>query len=179
MILAGAFDKKLKRRQVSWKEGAKFDKVLPFDPPPKDQIFFHESKKEQSHLIVGYPGLTLRDADRFSLQVMQSILAGQGGRLFLELRDKNSLAYSVSPLRVEGLERGYFGAYIGCSPEKVLKAKEMMHIEFRKLCDTKISDLELERSQRYLVGRNDIDLQRTSPVASSILYDDIYGIDYK
>ncbi|MCB0408457.1 MAG: insulinase family protein, partial [Bdellovibrionales bacterium] len=113
----------------------------------------------------------------FTLQVMQSILAGQGGRLFLELRDKESLAYTVAPLRMEGVDAGYFGAYIGCSPEKGSKALSMMKIEFKKLMNDLVPKAELERSQRYLIGRHDIDLQKTSSVASAILFDAIYGLD--
>jgi zinc protease len=140
---------------------------------------FKESIKEQSHVMYGFQGLTITDPERYALQVMQSILAGQGGRLFLELRDKNSLAYSVSPMRMEGVETGYFGAYIGCSPEKVQKAISMMKEQFDLLMDTKVEKEELLRAQRYLIGRHDIDLQRTSAVASSILYDEIYGNDSK
>ena len=135
-------------------------------------------QKEQSHLIIGFPGLTITNEDRFTLQVIQSILAGQGGRLFIELRDKNSLAYSVSPMRMEGVDAGYFGAYIGCSPSKVKKALEMMRIEFQKLCENLVPGPELERAQRYLAGRHDIDLQRVSSIGASILYDDIYGVPY-
>ncbi len=144
---------------------------------PKTQVEdYRHLTREQSHIIVGYKGLTLSDPRRYTLQVMQSILAGQGGRLFLELRDKASLAYTVSPLRMEGLETGYFGAYIGCSPEKGAKAIEMMNIEFRKLVDSKVGDAELERAKRYLIGRHDIDLQRSSAICSSILFNEIYGI---
>jgi zinc protease len=79
---------------------------------------------------------------------------------------------------MEGIEAGYFGAYIGCSPDKIDKALEMMRIEFKKLCEKKVGQDELERAKRYLIGRHDIDLQRVSAIASSILYDDIYGTPY-
>jgi zinc protease len=128
--------------------------------------------------MYGFRGLPLASEDRYALQIIQSILAGQGGRLFIELRDKNSLAYSVSPMRMEGVETGYFGAYIGCSPEKVNKAISMMKEQFDLLTDTTISEQELDRAKRYIVGRHDIDLQRTASVATSILYNDIYGIDF-
>ena len=136
----------------------------------------HRLEREQSHVIVGYKGITLDDPRRYTLQVMQSILAGQGGRLFLELRDKASLAYSVSPMRMEGIDSGYFGAYIGCSPEKGAKAIEMMDIEFRKLVERLVGSAELDRAKRYLIGRHDIDLQRNSSICSSILFNEIYGI---
>lgn len=145
----------------------------------KDIHLFRELKKEQSHIIVGYQGLTLKSPERYTLEIIQSILSGQGGRLFLELRDKNSLAYSVSPMHMEGLECGYFGGYIGCSPEKSEKAIQMLKQEFQKLATTKISADELARAQRYLIGRHDIELQRKSTVGNAVLFDDIYGLDYR
>lgn len=158
--------------------GKKIENKFSFSKTEKEKIIYSELKKEQSHLMIGYHGLTLTDPDRYVAQVIQAILAGQGGRLFLELRDKNSLAYSVSPIRMEGIDAGYFGAYIGCSPEKVGKALSMLKEEFKKLMDTKVPEEELERAKKYLIGRHDIDLQRTSAVNASILFDDIYGIDY-
>ena len=183
LILAGPYDDKwidaIEGATSALPEGERFEKKWTAEFPTKEKTLFQSSTKEQSHLIYAFPGLTLDDKDRFALEIMQSILAGQGGRLFLELRDKNSLAYSVSPLSMQGIEPGYFGAYIGCSPDKVSKALEMMKIEFKKLCDTKVPDSELLRAQRYIVGRHDIDLQRTSSQASSLLYDDIYGLDFR
>lgn len=139
---------------------------------------FEKSQKEQAHLIHGFRSLPLNHNQRHTLQIIQAILAGQGGRLFLELRDKESLAYSVSPTRLEGIEAGYFGAYIGCSPEKTKKAYEMMQIEFEKLCQNLVSKSELDRAKRYTIGRHDIDLQRTAAIGSALLYEDLYGLDY-
>lgn len=134
------------------------------------------SDKEQSHIVIGYPGLTFTDPDRHALQVLQSILAGQGGRLFLELRDKASLAYTVAPLRMEGIDTGYFGAYIGCSPEKGAKAIAMLREEFSRLMETLVPQEELMRAKKYLVGRHDIDLQKNSAVSAAMLFDEIYGL---
>lgn len=182
LILAGRYDEelwlnKIEKATKGLREGsAPIGKFQAADL--KEKTLFQKLEKEQSHLVYGFRGLTIYDQDRFALQVIQSILAGQGGRLFLELRDKNSLAYSVSPLRLEGLDTGYFAAYIGCSPDKVTKALEMMKEQFQLLCDKKVDDHELLRAKRYLMGRHDIDLQRTGSLASSILYDDVYGIDF-
>jgi zinc protease len=145
--------------------------------PQRDELRFQALEREQTHIIVGYKGLTLTDPRRYALQAIQSLLAGQGGRLFLELRDKASLAYSVAPMRMEGVDTGYFGAYIGCSPEKGEKAIAMLRAEFDKLASERPSDAELDRAKRYLIGRHDIDLQRSSAIASSLLFNEIYGID--
>lgn len=159
--------------------GEKISSHIPAKDLKNNKKTFHELKKEQSHIIVGYRGLTLKDPQRYTLEIIQSILSGQGGRLFLELRDKNSLAYSVSPMHMEGLECGYFGGYIGCSPEKSEKAIGMLKVEFQKLAEKRISEAELVRAQRYLIGRHDIELQRKSTIGNAILFDDIYGLDYR
>lgn len=150
---------------------------FPLKALEKKQVLFKEMKKEQSHVVVGYRGLKMTDKDRYVLQIIQSILSGQGGRLFIELRDKNSLAYSVSPMKMEGIDGGYFGGYIACSPEKVDKAIEMLRIEFRKLVDQPVPAEELERAQKYLIGRHDIDLQKGSAQSNMILFDEIYGLN--
>ena len=182
VVVAGSVDKdkwlkKLEAATAHLPKGAPLTSSFPHKGPSKDIREFKSLQREQSHIIIGYKGLTLDDPKRYTLQVMQSILAGQGGRLFMELRDKASLAYSVSPMRMEGIDTGYFGAYIGCSPEKGEKAIEMLHIEFQKLVTTKVGAAEVDRAKRYLIGRHDIDLQRNSAISSSILFNEIYGID--
>jgi zinc protease len=157
--------------------GTKYDKIFPLSELKKDEWVFSKSVKEQSHIIVGYRGISYTDKSRYSLQLLQAILAGQGGRLFLELRDKASLAYTVSPVHMEGIETGYFGVYIGCSPEKGKTAIEMIHAELEKISSHKPSEEELERAKKYLVGRNHIDLQRNGSQAASILFDELYGVD--
>ncbi len=160
-------------------KGKKFDPEFPLEKLAGDEVKFVKMDKEQTHIVVGYRGLTLKDEDRFALQVIQSVLAGQGGRLFLELRDKNSLAYTVSPLRMEGIDTGYFGAYIACSPEKAKKSIEMLRAELDKIASVTVVEKELERSKNYIIGRHDIDLQRNSSIASALVFDDLYDIDFE
>jgi zinc protease len=183
IVASGAFDPKELLRKIeselsAVKPGPLEIKKVPIQYPSQETRAYLKSEKQQSHIVMGYPGLNLRDPDRYTLQVLQAVLAGQGGRLFVELRDKASLAYSVAPLRMEGLEGGYFGAYIGCSPEKSGTALSMMKAEFTKLRETLVSSDELGRAQRYLIGKHDIELQRNSNLTSALLFDHIYGIDY-
>lgn len=141
----------------------------------KDVELYQFADKEQSHVVVAYQSINIQSPKRFALDIISSVLSGQGGRLFVELRDKNSLAYSVSPIQMSGIEGGHFGAYIGCSPDKVKKALEMINIEFMKLVEQPLSNDELERAKKYLIGRHDIDLQRKSSICNTILFDEIYG----
>ncbi len=172
----------------SWKQAlSKLEsgdkKTVPLIQPAlslQENIYhFEKLDKEQTHIICGVQGLTLDSPERYTLQVLEAVLSGQGGRLFIELRDKASLAYSVSPMKMEGLGAGYFATYIGCSPGKVDTAIEMMQEELQKMASTLISHEELLRAQNYLIGGHDIGLQKNSSVASSIAFNEIYGLSYQ
>lgn len=135
-------------------------------------------EKEQAHLVLGFPGVALADERSYVLDVLSSVLGGQSGRLFLELRDKQSLAYSVSAFSLEGLDPGYFAVYIGTSPDKLETAERGIRLELQKVRDTEITDQELERAQRYLIGSHEIGLQRASARSSTMALNEAYGIGY-
>ncbi|HET9752175.1 MAG TPA: pitrilysin family protein, partial [Myxococcales bacterium] len=96
-------------------------------PPQEEPLLAPRSAvrkldKAQAHLIAGFPGVRLSDQARWPLEVLSAVLSGQGGRLFVELRDKRSLAYSVTSFSMEGVDPGYFAVYIGCGPGKTQEA---------------------------------------------------------
>jgi len=184
VVVVGDFEKKnwiktIEELEKNFGKNNRQLKKFPVENLKENKRFFLEKDKEQSHVIVGWRGLNITDKDRYVLQTIQAIMSGQGGRLFIELRDKNSLAYSVSPIHMEGLECGYFGGYIACSPDKVEKSIEMFHQEFKKICSEKVLSPELERAKKYLIGQNDIGLQRKSAICNTIAFDDFYGNDFE
>jgi zinc protease len=80
---------------------------------------------------------------------------------------------------MDGLESGYFGAYIGCSPEKVDTAYQMMLVEFKKLIENLVPSTELDRSKKFLTGRHDISLQRASTIADHLFFNQLYELPPK
>jgi zinc protease len=136
-------------------------------------------EREQAHLIVGFPGVTLHDPDRFALEVLTTILGGQGGRLFVELRDRRALAYRVSAMSVEGVEPGYIAVYMACSPDKLPQALDGVRAELGALVADEVSPAELERAKRYLVGTHEISLQRRSSVALTLALHEASGLGYQ
>ena len=132
--------------------------------------------KAQAHLVVGFPGARLEDTERWPLEVLSAILSGQGGRLFLELRDKKSLAYSVSSFSMEGVDPGYFGVYIGCGPAKVGEALDGIRAELLRTRESAPTAAELDRARTHLIGTHAIGLQRNSARAAVYAFDECYGL---
>ena len=132
--------------------------------------------RAQAHLVVGFRGLALDDPDRHALELISQLLAGQGGRLFLELRDRQSLAYTVSASNVEGLAPGYFSIYIATAPDKMERARAGIFEEVERLLASPPDPEELARAIRFGSGSFAIDSQPSHARAAHIALDSIYGL---
>jgi zinc protease len=117
---------------------------------------------QQTHIIWGFPTVTLHHRDRYPLRVLDTILGGMGGRLFTELRDKKSLAYAVTTLDANALDAGFLALYIGCSPDKEAEALREFARVVHEVQHSGVTSEELERAKTYLEGVLDIGLQGTS-----------------
>ncbi|HVP61801.1 MAG TPA: pitrilysin family protein [Myxococcaceae bacterium] len=150
---------------------------VPREAPPTERRRVHKVlARAQAHVVLGFQGLTLFDPDRHALEVLSTVLSGMGGRLFTELRDKRSMAYSVTSLAVEGLDPGYFAVYIGTSPDKREAAEAAMEAELRKVLDEQVTPAELDRAKAHLVGTHEISLQRNAARAALLALDTAYGL---
>jgi len=117
---------------------------------------------QQTHIVWGFPTVTMRDPNRYALRLLDTILGGMGGRLFTELRDQKSLAYTVTTLDTYPINTGFLALYIGCSPEKEGEALDEFQRVVLDVQDHGVADEELTRAKTYLEGVLDIGLQGTS-----------------
>ena len=139
------------------------------------EVSLHKDRA-QTHIVLGFRGLTVHDPGRHVLEVIAQLLAGQGGRLFLELRDRRGLAYSVSASNLEGVAPGFFSVYIATAPEKANAARDGILEQLERVIAEPPSDDELARARRYLTGSFAIDQQRNSARAAHISLDALYGL---
>lgn len=137
-----------------------------------------QKDKAQAHILLGFLAPDLNDDDQYAFEILNTVLSGQGGRLFTELRDIRSLAYSVTSFYTPGLEPGYFGVYIGTAPQKEKEAIDGIKEQLELLLDKGITGDELKRAQNYLIGSFEIGLQQNSSQAARIAFDEIYGQGY-
>ena len=163
-------------------ERDRYDQVMPSftgELPPltgrEESII--QGEGAQAHVVIGFRGISYSDSRRSTLDVLLTVLSGQGGRLFLELRDRKSLAYSVNASSFEGEDTGFLYAYMGTSPDKVSEAKRGLETALLKLVNERVSETELERAKRYVIGVHDIGLQRYAMRAAHYGINAIYGVE--
>jgi zinc protease len=159
-------------------EASPFEPPAPEEEPAPREIREAELRKDraQAHLVIGFRGLTVHDPDRYALEIIAQLLAGQGGRLFLELRDRQSLAYAVNAMNVEGLAPGFLALYIASAPEKFETARRGLLDELARLLESAPPEHEVERARRYLIGSHAIDQQRSAARAAHVALDARYGL---
>jgi zinc protease len=132
--------------------------------------------KEQVHVVMGFPGIALSDPDAPALDVLTQLLSGQAGRLFLELRDRKSLAYTVSAFTISGVDPGSWGVYIASAPDKLKQSLDGLNAELQRVLGDPIGDEELDRARSYLIGSQAVSFQRLSMQASAFALDELYGL---
>ena len=73
----------------------------------------------QGNLCLGMPGVARDDPDRWALDLLGAVLGdGMSSRLFLELRERRSLAYDVSTFAATYADCGTFGVHAGFDPDQ-------------------------------------------------------------
>jgi zinc protease len=150
---------------------------LPDEPTLKAPRWVEKSLgREQLHIIVGGLGTQIDAEDRHALRLLQTLLGGQSGRLFIELREKKSLAYTVAPISFEGLERGYAGTYIACSPQKKDEAIAGIAHVLEKLVSKGPNAQEMSRAKEFFMGRRAMDLQSDGALAAHFGLEALYDI---
>jgi len=153
--------------------------VLPRELPSQKIKRVEDFKeKEQAHFVLGFLGPSLKDKERYAIEVLDAALSGQGGRLFYELRDKKSLAYALSFVGNPNLDQGYIGVYMGTHPSKLEIAIQSTLMELKKIKEEGLTEEEIERAKRYLIGNYEIGLQTNSAWANTLSLDELYSLGF-
>ena len=96
----------------------------------------------------------------------------------MNLRDRQSLAYTVTAFNQDAYDPGAFGLYIATKPENFQKALEGIHRELNRVREEKIPKDELARAKNYLVGSYDLSIQTNAAQASLMASFERYGLGY-
>ena len=139
-------------------------------PPPaltSAAVRLQRKDTEQAHICIGTRGLSYLDEDRYNLDLLNTILGeGMSSRLFLEIREKRGLAYDVHSYTSKHRDCGYFAVYTGVDPSKADEAVAAIVAELRKVVDSDVPEVELEKARQFTLGRLKLGLESTNAMAS-------------
>jgi zinc protease len=148
----------------------------PSNPPPSQSARRRviEQPAQQSQILVGGLAPALDHPDHATVKVLSTILGGgMAGRLFAELRDKRALAYSATSFYEPVKEAGALVLYLGTTPETAAQAEQALLAEVARIQREVVSDEELRRAKRFLLGRYAMDRRTNERQAWYLAFYDI------
>ena len=109
---------------------------------------------------------------------MNNILGGSGlsSRLFVELKDRQGLAYRVRSSYETLYKSALFSFYIATEPKNIRKSLDGFMYELKKLADNPPSDDELLGARENITGRLEYFSQTNLQLASSEGYNYLMGL---
>lgn len=142
-IIAGHF-RRLAPRRTSAPMGPEW---------PRGGVRLVESgTKSQTTTVIAWPAPHRTDDRRFSMTLLADIAGGFGGRLFSELRQKQSLCYTVHASVSTHRTAGMLSFCVATAPEKEDRAREALYREAYRFASEPVSVEELDHAKAQALG---------------------------
>ncbi len=135
-----------------------------------------EFKREQTQIIIGAPAYPIGTNEELYLKMITAHLSGQSSELFVEVRDRQGLCYSVSPVHVSALEAGCWAIYIGAGHDKTEAAVAAITRILNALRDEGIKKEEFERIKTMIDGQNLLGIQTNEDYAQFYSIPVLHGL---
>jgi predicted Zn-dependent peptidase len=137
---------------------------------------------EQSHIVLGFEGLSRLDPEYYNAHALAAVLGGgMSSRLFQEVREKRGLVYSVYAFHSGYIDSGQFAIYAGTGPDKLTELVPVVCEQILKAADG-ITAAELDRAKAQikagmLMGRESM-MTRADQQAKYLIYrDQVFNLD--
>jgi predicted Zn-dependent peptidase len=115
---AGAFDREavLDVARARFGDLAGFDAQAMLPSRPGAGTAIEQRKLEQTHLVLSWPGPSMREPAIYAARLLSEIYGGgMASRLFQEVRETRGLVYAIDSWVDACEDAGRFGVYAGCA----------------------------------------------------------------
>ena len=131
---------------------------------------------QQAQILVGFTGPSVADADYAAVKVLGAVLGGgMSGRFFVELRDKQGLAYSLGTINPSRAGPSFIVGYMGTTPASAEPAEAGMLREIERIRNEPPTAEELARAKAYLQGTLAMDRRTNARQSWYLAFFDLIG----
>ncbi|MFH1232301.1 MAG: pitrilysin family protein [Patescibacteria group bacterium] len=141
------------------------DIVVDQQKHPAIKLFF--KKTDQAHLSLGVHTYPSGHSSEMASKILAILLGGtMSSRLFIELRERQGLAYYVKTQSEFYTDSGYLTTNAGVPLAKVETAIKIILVEYQKLLTNLVAEDELKRIKQCIIGRTALQLEESDSIAS-------------
>ncbi len=138
------------------------------------QVLIHNKKTDQTHFCLASRAYDLFHPQRYALALLAVILGGNmSSRLFIEVRERNGLAYSIHTSADNSTDTGYLVTQAGIDRKNLEKSIKLILKEYKDLKDKEITEAELKKAKDYLKGAMSLHLDSSDSLASFYAMQDL------
>ena len=171
VVLAGGIrkgDKKAVAKMLAGFKDNKWQDKLPVkERQTKPQLKIATKKIDQVNLSLGVRTYPVGHPEEFKVRLLAIILGGSmSSRLFINLRERNGLAYYVRTLTEFYSDSGYLTTQAGVPIDKAEAAVSIILAEYKRLTEELVSPKELKRAKDLLQGKSLLQLEATDNLAN-------------
>lgn len=118
---------------------------------------------DQAHVAFDFSALPYGAPGESATNILRTVLGGSmSSRLFVEIREKRGLAYTVSADVDRYRDTGNFQVYAGLDRTRLPEALKVMAHEIAKVCEKGISAEELVEAKSHLRGKITLRLEEST-----------------
>lgn len=166
-IKSGEAEEKIKNYFKNIEKNQEGIKLKAKEVQSKPEILLHNKKTDQTHFCLGVRAYDLFDERRSALALLAVILGGNmSSRLFIKVRERNGLAYSIHTSVDNATDTGYLVTQAGIDHKNLEKSIELILEEYKDLRDKKITEKELQKAKDYIKGTTSLSLDSSDAQAS-------------
>jgi len=136
----------------------------------------HLPGRNQAHVLQMFKAVPPTSPDAPALMLLQSVLSGQSGLLFSQMRDDQGLGYTVTAFYRAMPQAGMMAFYIGTTPEKVEQARQGFAKIIADIKATPLPKTLLEAGANRLLGEYYRDKQSLGSRAGVAATDAVLGL---
>ncbi len=124
-------------------------------------------KTDQTHIVVALRSdLSLFSEKRFALILLANILGGNmSSRMFINIREKQGLAYYISAGTDFSTDTGYLYIRAGIDNKRVKDAVKSILAELKKVKTKGVTQKELKKAKEYFKGKTIMELESSDELA--------------
>jgi predicted Zn-dependent peptidase len=129
---------------------------------------------EQAHLSIGFQGLSVGHNDRYAGHTLNAWLGGSvSSRLFLEIREKRALAYSIYSYLAPFSDSGTWTIYAATRPAEASRVVELIRRELER-AKKGVPSREVAAAKNQLKGSLMLSLESTTSRMSKLARDILF-----
>jgi len=161
------------RRRGAWRGKPRIKTVRDFISKPA----------EQTHILLGWPSVSVKSRTRFEAYIVSALLGGgMTSRLYQSVRERRGLVYSIYSQLAAYVDSGLLLIYAATDEKKAEAVVRtcLKEIERLRAVGIRKSDLELFRRQvtgQILLGSDDVENRMSSIGVNEMVFGDYRSID--